>query len=145
MDYPFLYHGKRAGTLTVSADGLFTVFSISAELCCDRLLRASVYGGGEEYCLGVLEPCSGKYTLTRRFTRTAMAELPRTIEYAAPAGEKPEAKPESAVGSEWRRYSDGTLLRCDGKMIAIPAQLRTPTAGVVLKSIEGKTYILFYT
>ena len=85
MEYPLLIDGERSGSLTVSVDGLFTVFEAAAGPQ-DALVRISVYGGGEEGYLGVMQPWSGGLYLRRRFSRGEMRRMPSVIEYAAPAG-----------------------------------------------------------
>ena len=85
MEYPLLIDGERSGSLTVSVDGLFTVFEAAAGPQ-DTLVRISVYGGGEEGYLGVMQPWSGGLYLRRRFSRGEMRRMTSVIEYAAPAG-----------------------------------------------------------
>ena len=83
--YPIMINGEEKGTLTVAPRGLTTEF---AARCADpgRLLRVSVYGGGTEGYLGVMEPVGGALYLCRRFSRAAMAGFPAMIEYAAESG-----------------------------------------------------------
>ena len=92
--YPIILDGLRAGTLTVTRQGLMTQF---AARCEDpgRLLRLSVYGGGREGYLGVMAPENGALTLCRRLSHSAMEAFPETIEYAAEAGEDPPPAEES--------------------------------------------------
>ncbi len=93
--YPILIDGRSAGTLRVRR-GLLTEFDAR----CDdpgRLLRLSVYGGGREGYLGVMEPAGDGLRLCRRLSRAAMAGFPETVEYAAESGQKPpEAEDEPA-------------------------------------------------
>ena len=83
--YPIRLNGGEKGTLTVSPVGLTTEFIAR---CGDpgRLIRLSVYGGGAEGYLGVMEPVGGELYLCRRLSRAAMAGFPQTIEYAAESG-----------------------------------------------------------
>jgi|GEM_PF-271885 len=84
-EYPVKIDGAAAGTLDVAADGLFTVFEASIP-GHGGFVRLSVYGGGREGYLGVMQPWSGGLYLRRRFTRRECAGLPSQIEYAAPSG-----------------------------------------------------------
>lgn len=78
--------GERAGTVTVTVEGLFTVFEATAN-ATGGLVRLAVYGAGEEGYLGVMQPWSEGLYLRRRMTRRELAAMPRNIEYAAPVGE----------------------------------------------------------
>ena len=98
--YPILFDGVQTGTLTLARRGLLTEFTAR----CDdpgRLVRLSVYGGGREGYLGVMEPEDGKLTLCRRLSRGAMALFPEKIEYASEAGQTPPpaARAEAAHSS----------------------------------------------
>lgn len=170
MEYPLMIDGKRAGTLSVEEDGLFTVFEAAADTT-DRLVRLSVYGGGAEGYLGVMQPWSGGMYLRRRLTRRELAAMPQNIEYAAPAGqctapentvhadnaesvidvdEPPQCTEDDAPTAPeaelmWFRRPDGTLTAFDGVavIVAIPAELRHPVPHAVLKELDGRTYMLF--
>lgn len=111
------------GELCVKEEGLTTVFSARCE-DPGRLFRLSVYGGGKEGYLGVMQPERGLLTLQKRLTRTAMAGFPDMIEYAGEAGGRPaqsappepakEAAPPAAKTEEntdllWYRLGDGSL------------------------------------
>lgn len=85
MEYPIMIDGAAAGTLNVTTAGLFTVFEANVP-GREGLLRLSVYGGGDEGYLGVMQPWSGGLYLRRRLSRRECAALPQKIEYAAPAG-----------------------------------------------------------
>ena len=47
MEYPLMLEGKRAGTVAVRREGLFTVFEAQCSVQRE-LLRLSVYGQGRE-------------------------------------------------------------------------------------------------
>lgn len=85
MEHPIIIDGNAAGSLTVTEDGLFTVFEATLPEC-GELLRLSVYGGGREGYLGVMQPWSGGLYLRRRLSRSELRRIPEVIEYAAPAG-----------------------------------------------------------
>lgn len=91
MEYPVMMGGAAAGTLNVTTEGLFTVFEASVP-GREGLVRLSVYGGGREGYLGVMQPWSGGLYLRRRLTRRECAALPETIEYAAPSGKAETGK-----------------------------------------------------
>ena len=68
-DYPILQQNKPIGTLTVTQEGLFTVFSARAKTDADRL-RLAVCGERSHAYLGLMLPDgSGWLTLRRRLTR----------------------------------------------------------------------------
>lgn len=85
MEYPIIIDGAEAGTLNVTAEGLFTVFEANVP-AREGLVRLSLYGGGQEGYLGVMQPWSGGLYLRRRLSRRECAALPREIEYAGRAG-----------------------------------------------------------
>lgn len=85
MEHPIIIDGNAAGSLTVTEDGLFTVFEATLP-GYGELLRLSVYGGGREGYLGVMQPWSGGLYLRRRLSRSELRRMPEAIEYAAPAG-----------------------------------------------------------
>ena len=94
--YPVLLDGVVKGNLTVTRDGLITVFSARCE-DPGHLVRLSVYGGGREGYLGVMSPEKGMLCLNRKMSRSAMADFPPVMEYAAEAGRalpSQESKPE---------------------------------------------------
>lgn len=137
-DYPFIYRGRTAGTLSVTGSGLFTVF----ELICrytPEILRVSVYGGGKAFYLGIPQPQGKGLYLRRKLTRQEMLAVPEKIEYAA-CGEV-HNRSERSDADKWTPHADGTLTSKD--CIALPAALRSVPPGVVLKDINGRTYMLF--
>lgn len=85
MVYPLIIGGAEAGKLTVSSEGLFTIFE--AEAKAEGLVRLSVFGGGETVYLGVMQPWEGGLYLRRKFSRAELRSFPREIEYAAPEDE----------------------------------------------------------
>lgn len=95
MEYPIIIDGAEAGTLNVTAEGLFTVFEANVQ-AREGLVRLSVYGGGQEGYLGVMQPWSGGLYLRRRLSRRECAALPREIEYAGRAGAADRVHEEAA-------------------------------------------------
>lgn len=85
MEYPIMLGGGEAGRLSVSAEGLFTVYEAMIP-GRQELLRLSVYGGGMEGYLGVMQPRGGGLYLRRRMSRAQAKAMPPRPEYAAPSG-----------------------------------------------------------
>lgn len=84
-NYPIVFDGTEAGTLTVSRDGLYWVFDAR---CAPRteLVRLSVFGEDGEGYLGVMEPCGEALVLTKRLSRNALAGFPAAITHAGAQG-----------------------------------------------------------
>lgn len=160
MEYPLIIHGVEKGRLSVKREGLFTVFEGQCEKQAEPLLRLSVYGGGREGYLGLMQPWNGGLYLKRKLSRAQLAGFPERIEYAAPAGTAPAEKKEAAKpakqesslsesmgasGIIWFRRCDGSLVGHDGKscIVALPAKLREASPRAVIREIEGQSYILF--
>lgn len=161
-EYPIVLAGTRVGTLKVEQKGLLTVFDASAT-DNGEMLRISVYGEEGEGYLGVMRPENGVLRLVRRFSRAAMAQFPRVIDYAAPAGEgfradnsacpaEPQARPEGGEAADeseitWFSAPDGTLSTFDGKrlLIALPTDNISVPKGSegMLRRINGREYIVF--
>lgn len=85
MEYPLIIDGEKCGRLNVTQEGLYTVFEAVAARE-GELVRLSVYGGGRESYLGVMQPWSGGLYLRRRMSRRERAAMPPELEYAAPSG-----------------------------------------------------------
>ena len=81
MTKPVYINHKSAGTLSVTQDGLYTVFEVTAN--ADGLVRLWVYGGGKSVYLGILEPTGGGLYLRRRLSRRELANFPDPIEFAS--------------------------------------------------------------
>lgn len=124
--YPLMLDGQVKGGLTVTREGLNTVF---AARCEDpgRLVRLSVYGGGKEGYLGVMTPERGVLRLTRQISRAGMTGFPETIEYAAEAGrtlpaEKAEEKPPARPDASARRPNCTTIPNVNARRCPRPKQ-----------------------
>ncbi|MEG1789694.1 MAG: hypothetical protein RR230_03445 [Oscillospiraceae bacterium] len=164
MEYPIIADGARVGTLKVEKNGLLTVFEAAA-MDVGELMRLSVFGGGAEGYLGVMQPEKGALALRKKLSRAAMSDFPSEIEYAAPTGERqtalpsepsaqsPEAPEERPAPSDelcdvlWFSAPDGTLSTFDGRrvLVALPAddpRLPQGTEGV-LRRINGGLYVVF--
>lgn len=170
--YPLLLDGERAGELTVTAEGGWTVFIVRCERA-SGLVRVSVYGAGREGYLGVLAPEGEGLTLRRRLSRSALRDFPPEIEYAGRAGQPlPQPEPEMPLETEsgeapspeqeeketappdeadlyWYATTDGALVSFDGKenRIALPVgDERIPAGGGgEAETIEGRDYVVFRT
>ena len=160
-DYPILQQNKPIGTLTVTQEGLFTVFSARARTGADRL-RLTVCGERSRTYLGLMLPDgSGWLTLRRRLTRLERARLPEPILFAAdetwdipdaparpPAPPRAQkAAPDDGLDVLWYSAPDGVLTTFDGKrmLVAIPADAPNLPRGAetVLREIDGRPYLIF--
>ena len=160
-DYPILQQNKPIGTLTVTQEGLFTVFSAQAKTDADRL-RLVVCGEQSRVYLGLLLPDgTGALTLRKRLTRLERARLPDPILFAAdaawdipdapePATDPPQAQkfaPDDGLDVLWYSAPDGVLTTYDGKrmLVAIPADAPNLPRGAetVLREINGRQYLIF--
>lgn len=154
MEYPIYIEGRRSGTLTETAEGLYTVFQAD----CPRrngLIRLWLHGGGQSACLGLLAPRGERLVLTRRLSRRARAAFPRLIERVsdeprsgaaprvAPLPPEPAPTAPEKAAEGWRALGDGTLIAADGRR-AIPAALPSdsPLAPHLLR-IGGRDYLVF--
>ena len=156
MEYPILIEGQAVGTLTETAEGLYTVFRADCALRAG-LIRLWLHGGGRSAPLGLLAPCGGCLALTRRLSRRERQALPVPIEEvsdrpapsAGPARSParmpppaPERPAPPADAEAWTPLPDGSLI-ADGR-IALPACLSpsSPLAGRVQR-IGGREYLVF--
>lgn len=158
MEYPLIISGSEQGQLKVERQGLFTVFEASCP-SQQELLRISVYGGGREGYLGLMQPRNGGLCLRRKLSRSELRSFPEKIEYAAEAGLSTDTiidnSSDNASAAEiesietpsltWFRRNDGSLVSHDGKscIIALPSALREDVPRAVIKYIEGQAYMLF--
>ena len=139
---------QPAGELRWRREGAYTLFE---GRCADpgSLVRLSVYGGGAEGYLGVMEPEAGGLTLRRKLSRAAMTGFPDPIEYAAESGKTAPAPPHRpaspATDTLWFAVGDGTLYtrRDDGPWLAVPLiEGKLPPAARERRVIEGIEYAL---
>lgn len=147
MNYPIITGGRETGLLRTYREGLFTVYEAENEYR-ETLLRLSVFGGGEEAVLGLMEPRQGKLYLRKKLSDAAQKNFPDKIEYAGEAGKVQREKDEKpGTAADWKRLSDGSLRAASdaGFVLALPVKLRGgDRAGLRLREIEGKEYILFF-
>ena len=124
MEHPIIIDGNAAGSLTVTEDGLFTVFEATLPEC-GELLRLSVYGGGREGYLGVMQPWSGGLYLLRRLSRSELRRIPEVIEYAAPAGLCTPAEGGRAAEGN----TDGASAKAEAESVHLSDEPRADSAG----------------
>ena len=85
-NYPLILAGESAGEIQVSREGLYWNFEASCKKQ-EELVRLSVYGGGKEGYLGLMEPAGERLRLSRKLSRTAMRDFPKTISHGGQRGE----------------------------------------------------------
>lgn len=161
MNYPIFRNASPCGTLRVSREGLYTVFSAECD-CAPGILRLWL----GTFMLGVMQPKGDKLVLTRRLTKSEFAAVPpfeqavlaeaapiRSSYASVPAPAQPASSPvygdvepvsspiSVSAESTWQLRSDGTLI--SDTYIAIPSALRRHPAGVRTQFINGQEYILF--
>ena len=124
MEHPIIIDGNAAGSLTVTEDGLFTVFEATLP-GYGELLRLSVYGGGREGYLGVMQPWSGGLYLRRRLSRSELRRIPEVIEYAAPAGLCTTAE----GGRDAEGNTDGASAKAEAESVHLSDEPRADSAG----------------
>lgn len=124
MEHPIIIDGNAAGSLTVTEDGLFTVFEATLP-GYGELLRLSAYGGGREGYLGVMQPWSGGLYLRRRLSRSELRRMPEVIEYAAPAGLCTPAEGGSAAEGN----TDGASAKAEAESVQLSDEPRAGSAG----------------
>ena len=155
MEYPILISGRQAGTLKCSREGLYTLFSARLEK------RPGLWRlwlpGAEPFCLGLFRPDRGGHSLpdgqrpapvfqpghSAGPGKAAGADSP-----APPPNDRGAAPPQgegAAQGLRWHKNPDGSLYAHKGQrlILALPAALRRPCAGVRLARIGGREYMLF--
>jgi len=142
--YPVYIGGERAGSLTVSREGLYTVFELD---CRDpgELTRISVYGDREGY-LGVLLPREGRATLRRRLSRRELELFPAQITMVCESGRSPHGEKAEGDAAEliWYRDPGGALVTTRGeqKLMAVPEEAGGIPAESILehREIGGRRY-----
>lgn len=164
---PVRLGGEIKGELCVTDEGLIRRFDARCE-DPGRLVRLSVYGGGKEGYLGVMEPENGALSLHRRLSRAERADFPDPIEYAAEAGDRgapgsPSVQTQAGARNQprrpsararegepdtlWRQVGDGSLYAqtAEGSFRAIPATRYGLPAGKAVdrRRIEGVDYVIY--
>ena len=92
MDVPIKIDGRETGRLSIRQEGPYTVFEGRSE-DPGRLLRLSVYGGGQEGKLGVMMPEKGTLSIRKKLSRSDLRNFPERIDYAGEAGARPAPPP----------------------------------------------------
>lgn len=158
MDYPIIKNGEEIGTLSVTKEGLLTIFEGYAK-DEGEFLRLSVYGDGIEGKLGLMQPVDGVLKLKKSLSAAAMRSFPRKITMVAPSGLRQQGmKKERQIKKVteekddiedvlWFSMSDGCLRTTvqDKTLIAMPIeQINFPRgAKYDLRVIEGVEYVVF--
>ena len=130
MTVPILLNGEKCGTLEIRRDGAYTLF----EARCERreeLVRLWAFGEEGRGYLGVLQPEGEGLSLRRRLSRAAMRAFPQRIEYAG--GETDAGHREIKAPAQERKT----------RYLALPCALRRAVPGTRLRTVEGRTYLLF--
>jgi hypothetical protein len=149
-EYPVIIDGKQMGRLRVCRQGNKTVFFAS---CPEArgLIRLSVYGGGREGYLGVMQPENGGMCLRRTMGKNELVNFPDKITHAARRGqaqtEPAAAKSDSAPDTLWKPDGLGFLWAQEHgeKLCAIPQKFGIARNGTELpcRTIEGTEYRIF--
>ena len=159
MEYPIYERGRQRGSLTVSEDGLYTVFSASLPAAAG-IYRLWLVGEDRNYCLGILEPGGSSRVLNRRLSREAMRNVPKEIKYAlATTGKavfrlrKPQRSPVpvQTAGSRqnsdlrWTAASMGCYTASDSisGLVAIPTSIQGDDSRLRFVNIRGCRYMVF--
>ncbi len=158
MEYPLIIGGSEQGRVRAERDGLYTVFEAELHNVQEGIYRIWLHGGGKSAYLGLMQPWSGGMYLRKKLSRHDMRLFPEPIDYASDMSRQAEPEPAAPgpscpwpppepeeEGLLWLRRTDGSLVSHDGLsgLIALPASLRGPSPGAVLKKIEGREYIIF--
>lgn len=128
MSIAIIVDGEETGRLEIAREGNYTLFYGH---CADpgRLLRLSVYGGGEEGYIGVMMPDHGALSVKKRFSRYDLRSFPATIEYAGEAKQRRlTPKTETVPGEE-----------TDGKTPAREDEEKTEAECAASAAAEEKT------
>ena len=92
---------EPAGTLTITQEGLYTVFEAEVSGGADRLVRLWVHGKGQSAYLGVMQPWSEGLYLRRKLTRRELAAFPDPIELVSDR----EVMPQEVKGSKHKEVN----------------------------------------
>ena len=145
MEHPIIIDGSAAGRLAVTEDGLFTVFEATLPGYVE-LLRLSVYGGGREGYLGVMQPWSGGLYLRRRLSRSELRRMPEVIEYAAPAGLCEPASGQAAEDHTCCTEADGAHLSQEPRAYNAEVEAEAECSAPYAKAPEGdEDELLWFT
>ena len=87
MELMVYINQDEAGKLTISRDGLYTLFEAEAP-DSTGLVRLWAHGGGKSACLGVMQPWNGGLRLCRKFSALDMRSFPEPIMYISDCAEE---------------------------------------------------------
>ena len=167
MEIPVMENGERAGTLRVSAQGLYTLFEARLPPTA-ALSRLWLLGkNGNAVSLGLLAPGPSGRVFSRRLSRLECSRLPAAPVRALvlPSGEKPrpsgkaeEGRPQSSpredrktnagprvskAESAWRNLPDGSMIDRNRRLLALPWAGEKLPCGVRKILRNGKEYWVF--
>lgn len=160
---PVMLDGNAVGTLTAAEEGLYVCYRAEYRLPSPQVLRLVAVGNQGELRLGVPEPRSGVFRLTRRLSareseqagRLLRGELRWTGEEEEAARWQPAADPRllfrSAFLREQLRGCQGALTRQEEglRYLALPFDRRRPFLLTSLfcfarvRRIGGQEYAVF--
>ena len=151
-EYPVYLRGERAGTVRISKEGIRYIVDAFCPHT-DGLVRLSLYGGGREGYLGVMQPENGGLRLRRSLSRSDAAAFPQAPAYAAERGgaraERPAPKPprERERDTLWHPDGLGLLFAEENgeTLCAVPRRFGMACRGTELppRVIEGEEYRVF--
>ena len=114
-EYPIIVDDKNIGTVTVSEEGLHTIFEgRCAEPEASGLFRLSVYGECEGY-LGVMMPERGYLRIRKKLSRASMKDFPKEIKYAGMAGMANSANDIAEANTEEENEANGKDEKIDSE------------------------------
>ena len=73
--YDVYYNGAVCGTLTVTRDGLMTVFSCICDMVSSDILRLYCICAGQSVPIGVMTPCQKNLTLCKVYSKNNLFSL----------------------------------------------------------------------
>ena len=102
---PVVLDGRTVGTLTAAEEGLYVCYRAEYRLSCPRVLRLFAVGNRGELRLGIPEPRSGVFRLTRRLSAREGEKAGSLLR-----GELRGTEEEEEPASRWQSAEDPRLL-----------------------------------
>ena len=142
MTIPILIDGKERGALETRREGAYTLFEARCAFV-PGLRRLWLFGEGGRGCLGVMQPAGGELRLKRRLSRADMRGFPTKAAYAGFAEEKSPAPPPKNTSARCGEEKPFVFTEKGLRYLALPCALRKEKAGLRLREIGGRSYLLF--